>query len=330
MDRWRTVPESRILERLEFIGKRNYPLRSNYSSRSPFYTRVLNDSVGYFHLSHFDLRQVQLEQLRDSLRPLFQLPYLVADMRYNRGGDYQVLQQLLSWFLNEPARPTGAYSRVTKPGPFRSFVHSLNYDSVMVVFPQAKPADEGTGYVMRDDTSVLLPDTAFNYTGRLYVLTDETSVSAATLFPAVLVRNHRAVTVGRETRSGYHYMTAVNFVHLQLPHSLIQFRIPLVQAVYDPLCTPRTPWNRGLLPDYPVPVSIEELCRSEQDIVLGHALELIAEGRYLGPDPFPQEAAAGEGTDWPMKATVIAIVLLVAYILLRLTLFRKRTPKAAA
>lgn len=322
VDKWRTVSESRIMERFRFVGKRNYPLRFNQSIQAPFRTLVLNDSVGYFHLSHFNLNQVQIEQLRDSLRPLFRLPYLVADMRYNNGGDYRVLRQLLSWFLNAPERHPGSYSRVTKPGPFHSFAHALNYDSTMVLFPQARPFDKGTGYVMNDSAVVLQPDTAFNYTGRLYVLTDETSVSAATLFPATLVRNHRAVTVGRETRSGYHFMTAVNFVQLQLPHSLIQFLIPLVQAVYDPLCTPRTPWNRGLLPDYPVPITIEEVARSEQDLVLARALGLIATGQYLGPDPFPQETA-GEVTDWPMKATWITIILLAVYMLLRLTLFRK-------
>ena len=164
---------------------------------------------------------------------------------------------------------------------------------------------------------------------RLYVLTDETSISAATLFPATLVRNHRAVTVGRETRSGYHYMTAVKFANLCLPHSFIMLRIPLVQVVFDPLVTERTPWNRGLLPDYPVPVTRQELLYSPRDTILNHTLQLIAEGKYLGPDPFPQLAAEEEDNGLPMKVTIVAVVLLVAYIILRLTLWRKRTSKCA-
>ena len=119
-------------------------------------------------------------------------------------------------------------------------------------------------------------------------------------------------------------MTAAKFVQLRLPHSLLMFRIPLVQCVFDPDTTARTPWNRGLLPDYPVSVTMDELQYSSRDTVLNHALRLIAEGKYLGPDPFPQEVDE-DATDWPIKVTIIVIVLLAAYIILRLTLFRKRT-----
>ena len=61
-----------------------------------------------------------------------------------------------------------------------------------------------------------------------------------------------------------------------------------------------------------------------RDTILNHTLQLIAEGKYLGPDPFPGETTA-ETTDWPMKATWIVLILLTAYIILRLTLFRRRT-----
>ena len=323
-DKWQHIREVNIFRRFVRVDTVDYHRRESRNYNYPYAFSQLNDSTGYFSLSHFDLGQVQIEQLQDSLRPLFRLPNLVVDLRHNRGGNGDVMQRLLSWFLNAPGRLTGSYQRVTKPGPFRSFAYALNYDSTMVLFPEARRVEGKDGYIMNDSAVALMPDTAFHYGGRLYVLTDETSTSAATLFPATLVRNHRAVTVGRETRSGYHYMTAAKFVQLRLPHSLLMFRIPLVQCVFDPDTTARTPWNRGLLPDYPVPVTVDELQYSSRDTVLNHALRLIAEGKYLGPDPFPQEVDE-EATDWPMKATIIVIVLLVAYIILRLTLFRKRT-----
>ena len=323
-DVWKPVAQSEIFSRMLMVGQVDYHRRDSRNYNFPYTFKVLNDSVGYFSLSYFDLNETQIEQLKDSLAPLFRLPYMVVDMRYNWGGDGRVMQQLLAWFLQEPSRPLGSYSRVTKPGPFRSFAHCTNFDSTIVVFPEARRVEGKEGYIFNDSAVSLLPDTAFNYKGKLYVLTDETSVSAATLFPATLVRNHRAVTVGRETRSGYHYMTAVKFANLCLPHSFIMLRIPLVQVVFDPLVTERTPWNRGLLPDYPVPVTRQELLYSPRDTILNHTLQLIAEGKYLGPDPFPGETTA-ETTEWPMKATWIVLVLLTVYIILRLTLFRKRT-----
>lgn len=324
-DVWKPVAQSEIFSRMLMVGQVDYHRRDSRNYHFPYTFKVLNDSVGYFSLSYFDLNETQIKQLQDSLATLFRLPYMVVDMRHNWGGDGKVMQQLLTWFLQEPSRPLGSYARVTKPGPFRSFAHCTNYDSTMVVFPQARQVEGKEDYIFNDSAVSLLPDTAFNYKGKLYVLTDETSVSAATLFPATLVRNHRAVTVGRETRSGYHYMTAAKFANLCLPHSFIILHIPLVQVVFDTLVTERTPWNRGLLPDYPVPVTRQELLYSPRDTILNHTLQLIAEGKYLGPDPFPQPVVEETDNDLPMKVTLIAVVLLVAYIILRLTLWRKRT-----
>lgn len=101
-----------------------------------------------------------------------------------------------------------------------------------------------------------------------------------------MVRNHRAVTVGRETGTGYHYMTAYKFADIRLPNSYIKVGIPLVKCVFDGTVTERTPLGRGLLPDYEVPMSYAELYTSETDLILDKALSLIAEGRYLGENPF--------------------------------------------
>ena len=73
-------------------------------------------------------------------------------------------------------------------------------------------------------------------------------------------------------------MTALKFADIRLPNSGIVVRIPLVKEVFDETVTERTPAGRGLLPDYPVPMSYEEMFTAENDIVLEHALELIAEG----------------------------------------------------
>ena len=89
-------------------------------------------------------------------------------------------------------------------------------------------------------------------------------------------------------------MTAYKFLNLMLPNSKIQVRIPLVKDVFDDLVTARTPKGRGLIPDYEVPLSYEEVYTSEKDIILEKALELISEGKYLGEDCF-QEGVNGEG-----------------------------------
>ncbi len=63
-------------------------------------------------------------------------------------------------------------------------------------------------------------------------------------------------------------------------------KIPLVKSVSDTAVTPRTPEGRGLMPDYPVPLSYEEVMVSKEDIILNHTLQLISKSKYLGENPF--------------------------------------------
>jgi C-terminal processing protease CtpA/Prc len=122
---------------------------------------------------------------------------------------------------------------------------------------------------------VIYPDSAVHYGGRVIVLTDETSKSAATDFPAQLVRNGRAITVGRETGTGYHYMTAVKFAHLALPHSHIQYTLPLVKSVADDTVSDRFPAKRGLMPDVEVPITYDEFYAPSGDPIMEKALEIL-------------------------------------------------------
>ena len=173
-----------------------------------------------------------------------------------------------------------------------------------------------------DDAGVLYPDSTLNYRGRLYILTDETSCSAATIFPSVLVRNRRAVTVGRETMSGYHYLTAMKYNEVRLPNSKIILHVPLVMEVFDEAVTPRTPAGRGLMPDYPVPATYEEYFTATEDFILNRALELIAQGQYLGQDWFA-ELDAGPDARGGMRIlyAAAAVILLAGAVL---ALFRRR------
>ena len=113
------------------------------------------------------------------------------------------------------------------------------------------------------------------YKGKLYILTNENSASAATDFPAHLVRAGRSVTIGRETATAYHYMTALKFAYLFLPHSHIEYQLPLIKAVTASDVSERFPYGRGLLPDYEVPLTREEIFSSTEDVILNRAQEII-------------------------------------------------------
>lgn len=250
----------------------------------PYSFRMLNDSTVYFGLSSFQISKVDRDAVRDSIAAYIDVPYMVMDLRDNSGGDIYFTNELLSIFLTDSTRNLGGYSYVKTRGPLK---HSLNYGPDQIVFPDYQPVEGKEGfYAPSENSRVLYPDSTLNYRGRLYILTDETSCSAASLFPSVLVRNRRAVTVGRETMTGYHYMTAMKYNEVRLPNSMIVLHIPLVLEVFDTAVTPRTPKGRGLMPDYPVPATYEEYFTAEEDFILNRALELIEHGLYLQEDYF--------------------------------------------
>lgn len=248
----------------------------------------LNDSTGLLSIHTFALNEVELDAIADTIRAESGKPNMIIDVRFNDGGHIDPMNRLLSLFMDRPSVELESYQMVNSDSTFNSFRYSANYSADMTPFADFVMKKGKKGYCQDSDVYYHSSDDNLenSYKGRLYILTDETSVSAATYFPAYLVRNHRAVTVGRETKTGYHYMTAIKFVDIMLPNSKIQVRIPMVKDVFDDVVTPRTPSGRGLLPDYEVPLTYEELFTAENDPVLDKVLELIAEGKYLGDNPF--------------------------------------------
>ena len=274
-DQW--IPVNQVKGAKPALSKTAYIQRTIANSESQFSFRLINDSIALLTLSDFQLDQVQMETIADSLKRHLSMPNLIIDVRLNPGGQINVCNQLLSWFIDRPTTATTHYDKVNSNTTYQCFVHCMNYS------PDDKPFED---YVAREGQegfynsssidAIVNPDSALHYGGHLYVLIDETSQSAATDFPAQLVRCGRAKTIGRETGTGYHYMTAVKFANLTLPNSHISFTLPLVKTVLDDSVSERFPAQRGLLPDVEVPLTYEELYTSERDIVLDKAIEMIS------------------------------------------------------
>ena len=250
--------------------------------------KELNDSTVLLTLNTFALNDVEVDDIINKIKENVEKEYMIIDVRLNSGGYVAALTRLLSAFIDKQPTPLNQYSKVNSNGIFKSLRYSLNYDPAFSPFEEYKSIDGKEGFYANPEYPMdeIVPDSVAYYPGKLYILTTDESLSAATLFPAFLVRNHRAVTVGRETGSAYHYLTASKFADIQLPNSKIQVRIPLVKEVFDDVVNDRVPYGRGLLPDYEVPVTYEEFFTAENDIILEKALELIAEGKYLGENPF--------------------------------------------
>ncbi|MBQ9285968.1 MAG: hypothetical protein IJ209_06795 [Bacteroidaceae bacterium] len=269
--------------------------------------RMLEDSIALLTLAHFHLNEVQMDAIEDSLRAHAHVPYLIIDVRDNPGGDADCEERLVRFFVKDEPSNFG-YQKVMSNSTYPSFAHSYNWTADMKPFegfvkvegmegyynkkdldsPPALPISEGT-VTLEDKTTQPSKDSAPSLIGRaggesvggeafsIYILTNENSASAATDFPAHLVRAGRAKTIGRETATAYHYMTALKFARFFLPNTHIEYQLPLVKAVTATNVSDRFPYGRGLLPDYEVPLTREEIFSSTEDIILNRALEIIHE-----------------------------------------------------
>lgn len=276
--------------------------------------KMLNDSTAYLGLSTFALSETTTDEIVNYIDSIAKasVPNLIVDLRNNPGGDVKVMNRILSTLLNEPSRNKGAMNWVPRQGNYTSFEGCcLNYTEDMEIFPGYEPMLDGNGYYSIDeDCKQVEPDSTVQYHGKIYVLTNAGSCSAATIFPAEMVRNRRGAVVGRETATAYHYMTALKFADIRLPNSGFQFRIPLVRIVYDTTQNERIPYGRGVLPDYPVELTRREIFEAS-DSILNYTLDLIAEGKYLeGEDPFAESDAAPRSKTWSWWTALCAAFIL--------------------
>lgn len=279
-------------------------------------TRELNDSTSLLAIRTFDIPDRQMEEIAQYLDTCKE--NLIIDLRYNSGGSAVATNKLLSYLCDKPMeRQKGGHMRVNKRGKIDMLKYAPSYPRDIEMFMEYEQREDGCYMTDSEETSSSIkPDSAVNYKGKIYVLTNGHSKSAATLFPAVLVRNRRGVTVGRETGTTYHRMTALKNADITLPNTLNTVKIPLVQIVFDTTQCARLPLGRGLMPDYPTQITWREMTMGDDgktDVMMEYALKLIAEGRYLSAvDPFEEvdrevvEEKRSTGTTIALVCAVVA------------------------
>ncbi len=173
------------------------------------------------------------------------------------------------------------YDYVKKTKDIRHFAYCPNLNPVY--------SDLSSGYHFEPwkdgyrsmNTDTLYPNPTDRYQGKLYVLANESSISAATLFANMVQKHKVGAIVGRETGSVCAQMNATKFANLMLPNSRLEIIIPLIKTVFDSSPTAER-YGRGVIPDYPIGISLEELTATEDnDTVINYTLDLIRNHQYL-------------------------------------------------
>ena len=209
---------------------------------------------------------------RDSIKSVFRTidrqktQTLIIDVRGNGGGNNQNVTELFSYVAEQPFRHLKKTERLTKTVTYGPHINNG------AVLAQLKGNRTAAGtYSMNylyAGASVRKPVNEHGFTGKLIVLTNGGTASAASEFVALARGNKRALVVGDETGGCYYGASGGRYLTLVLPNSQLQVRIPVIRIFTDvPEEYARQPKGRGVLPDYAVrPTIADRLAHKDPEL----------------------------------------------------------------
>lgn len=194
---------------------------------------------------------------------------LILDLRNNGGGSLNASRMLFSYLTDrdyrfvEPAQLNHRWFHLNKyaDNRFSSFIFSLFGIS----------GNEKEGYYAKLKGSSYLHANAKAFKGKVYVLINGYTFSAASLLAANLAGMKRAVFVGEESGGGYNQCSAGRMPLVEMPNSKLRLRLGIMRIVP---ATHRDLDGHGIFPDIPVSNTLENIL-SGKDMVLDTVLQEI-------------------------------------------------------
>ncbi|MCQ2314694.1 MAG: S41 family peptidase [Bacteroidales bacterium] len=242
----------------------------------------IDANTAYIGLYTFYLTETEMDDIKIFIKELQNknIGNLIIDLRNNNGGEADVCGRLFSYFSNGPFL-LSEYDFVKKTKGFQTIVHCTNLDSDNFDLNRDGHFVPWNDGFRNTNFDTLFPDSTVHFPGKIYVLANESTLSAATLFSRLIQHYKRGVIVGRETGNVFSQMNATKFANLILPNSKIEIVVPLIKTVFDSK-VPDSINGRGVMPDYPIKLSLQELSATEElDTVINYTLSLIQRNKYI-------------------------------------------------
>jgi len=212
------------------VRNRPKPKRNDNWVTTSTSTMPLNDRAAYIKVSQF-------VNVSDPFSTFFArakkqgLKCLILDLRDNLGGDYMQMVKLFEHLINKPA--------------FFCNIKVRELDSTQKAI--AKSMDYGTKVP-------ILPNRN-HFDGKVYVIINGPTFSAAALLAANLQVTSHAILVGEETGGGRNGCIAGVYQASFLPNTKLFFRFGLYQFIVRPQVNQK---GRGVMPDIPIVYTIKD------------------------------------------------------------------------
>lgn len=240
----------------------------------------INDQTACIRLHNFMLMETEVNDLLRFMEEIENkgCKNLIIDLRNNRGGSMDLVTTFAEALMTEPIITKGGYSKVNSH-TFKT--PTLNMVAGEPIFEDHKSISGRKGFykINKKDAqsqNYVKP----KYTGRIYVIINANTASAASLFAGIMKRNKRGYIIGRETMTAYHVMNAAKFATIQLNNSRFQYQIPICRIVWDEHIDEDFPYGRGVIPHMEIPFTLEEVTKNG-DMLYTKTLEAIDKGIYI-------------------------------------------------
>lgn len=106
-----------------------------------------------------------------------------------------------------------------------------------------------------------------NYAGKVFVLADGRSFSASAEFSSIVKSNKRGKFIGEMCGGGYYGNTSGDEVHVILPNTQLDIRLPLIKYTLD--VQPLGKNVRGIEPDFPLYPTISDIIENRDSQLVG-------------------------------------------------------------
>lgn len=165
---------------------------------------------------------------------------------------------------------------VKKNNSYSFFKHTNNFAGIKdAIFSEYVNIDGKDGYYLpKSNFPTIQPNDSIQYDGNIFLLINEESFSASTIFAGLFKKTKRGIIIGRETGSTYHQQNGGKFAEVILAKTRLILRIPLIKGIFNKKTDLSVPWGRGVIPDYTVKPTFEEFV-SNEDKIMTLTLNLI-------------------------------------------------------
>ncbi|WP_214073723.1 S41 family peptidase [Mucilaginibacter sp. dw_454] len=187
---------------------------------------------------------------------------LIIDLRNNPGGEVEIFDDLMGYVMNNGYQVALSDEGFVNPGRFEYLSKKSETNEVSI-------ADiEGLGHSLRRDTydiGAVKWTRMHEFKGKLYLLINGGSFSAAALFTTAVKSQRDCITVGEETgNSGYGSDAGPK--PMTLPETHVKLYLPIVW--YYAARTPGKNQGEGLTPDIEVPEPLYSIRYKGNDPVM--------------------------------------------------------------